>query len=82
MRWLVVVRREEPGLYVSLRRRFEGILWVEVIVDRRMGERRGRSAAVSTDRRRADRRWPLVPQERDRWQSFGYRLVRTGQPPA
>lgn len=56
-RWVIVVRVDRPEMYAALRRSFAGSVWVEVVVDRRHGERRqagGNEPAV--DRRRAGRR--------------------------
>jgi hypothetical protein len=74
-RWLVVVRRDEPGLYAYLARGFEGIALVDVILDRREGEgpRVNGLAAGATGAR--DRRRPATARERSRWTSFGYRMV-------
>ena len=55
-RYLVVVARAATELYASLRRTFEGRDNIEVIRDRRFGERRKRDDAVGHDRRRGDRR--------------------------
>ena len=53
---LFVVSRRYPDLYEYLRERFASDTAVEVILDRRMGERRQRQASHPTERRRADRR--------------------------
>jgi hypothetical protein len=54
---LLIVPRADPDLFDYLSRRLSGVPRVEVIFDRRSGERR-RSARAVTDRRRADRRSP------------------------
>jgi hypothetical protein len=74
-RWLIVVRRDQPGLYASLRARFDDIRLVDVILDRRERERRGAARSVRADRRRGQRRRPPTPAERDHWYTFGYRMV-------
>ena len=55
---VVVVSREHADLYVYLRDRFarEGYSEVEIILDRRLAERRRQSSAVSVERRRKERR--------------------------
>jgi len=55
-RHFVVVARAATELYESLKRTFEGRDNIEVIRDRRFGERRKRDDAVGLDRRRGDRR--------------------------
>jgi PHD/YefM family antitoxin component YafN of YafNO toxin-antitoxin module len=55
-RQLVIVSRQHPDLYVYLRDRFAAEADVEVILDRRLAERRREQAAVSRERRRQDRR--------------------------
>lgn len=72
-RWLVVVRRDQPGLYHYLRQEFEGIGLVDVILDRRQGD------APWAGEARAERRRPATLKEGTRWRSFGYQVVpRTG----
>lgn len=51
-----VVSRRHPDLYEYLRERFASDQAVEVILDRRVGQRRGSQKAHETERRRADRR--------------------------
>jgi len=55
-RYLVVVARAATELYASLKRTFADRDNIEVIRDRRFGERRKRDDAVGLDRRRGDRR--------------------------
>jgi hypothetical protein len=52
---LLIVPRADPQLFDYLSRRLSGVPRVEVIFDRRAGERR-RSSRPVTDRRRGDRR--------------------------
>ncbi len=79
-RWLIVVERDHADLYQHLKQRFRDIGFVQVIVDRREGDRRRRRLRVERDRRRADRRHPPTAKERDHWRLFGYRLVYRGEP--
>ena len=57
---LVVVGREQPELYEYFRRGFAGTSSVQVVLDRRVGERRGRrdGHGPAHDRRKGDRRRP------------------------
>ncbi|MBI3458447.1 MAG: hypothetical protein HY002_21960 [Candidatus Rokubacteria bacterium] len=75
-RWLLIVQRDELALYRYLSLRFHDLGFVEVIRDRRQGDRRRSDTRVEADRRRADRRQPLAPKEREQWSLFDYRLVR------
>jgi hypothetical protein len=43
-RWFVVVRRERRDLYRFMGERLEGVVGVEVMLDRRRGDRRRRLA--------------------------------------
>ena len=79
--WLLVVHPGQLDLYDHLTQRFGGIDFLEVIVDRRKGKRRHVDARVAADLRRADRRRPPTPKEREQWALFGYRLVRRGDSP-
>jgi hypothetical protein len=53
---LFIVARGHDHLYEDLRRQFSGNPEVEVLVDRRYGERRQSQAARESERRRSDRR--------------------------
>jgi len=66
-RYLVVVARAATELYASLKRTFEDSNGIEVIRDRRFGERRRRDDAVSLDRRRGDRRARPSVEGQVRW---------------
>jgi hypothetical protein len=55
-RHLIIVARDRPALYEHLRRAFEGNETIQVILDRRVGERRERNASTDAERRRAPRR--------------------------
>ncbi|MGH3118776.1 MAG: hypothetical protein ACRDQ2_17010 [Gaiellales bacterium] len=55
-RQLCIVSRQHPDLYAYLRQRFADDETVEVILDRRSAERRGRPVPVGRNRRVVDRR--------------------------
>lgn len=55
-RTLFIVSRQHPDLYAYLRERFATDTAVEVILDRRLTQRRQRDASRDEDRRLADRR--------------------------
>lgn len=55
-RTLFIVSRQHPDLYAYLRERFASDTAVEVILDRRLGQRRQRDALSGVDRRLGDRR--------------------------
>ncbi len=74
VRLLIVVERRSQDLYEYLRHDLTGVRGVEVIVDRRHGERRRGRHSVLRERRRADRR-----QERGVIHSMGCRFVRLGR---
>ncbi len=54
----IVVPRHRAYVADLLRKAFEGREEVEILVDRRQGERRTRQRPVALERRRADRRRP------------------------
>ena len=56
VRYLLIVARNQPDLWHYLKRNFAGDEKVEVILDRRRGERRQRIQPHEPERRRADRR--------------------------
>jgi len=59
-----IVSRQHRDLYTYLRERFASDPAVEVILDRRFGQRRQRKTEVDAERRRVDRRQrPEVEQE-------------------
>ena len=77
-RWLIIVRRDEPGLYQHLLDAFQEVPRVVVILDRRRGERRRTETAPShrtPERRRRDRRAAPSGAEADLWQTAGFRLI-------
>ena len=55
-RTVYIVARDHPELYAYLRDRFTCDGAVEVILDRRVAQRRRNDASYDPDRRRADRR--------------------------
>lgn len=60
---LLVVARENPHIYEYLKRMFAGNETLEVVMDRRKGDRRAQGAAQLPERRRsADRRRQEVDQ--------------------
>ena len=70
---LLIVARDEPRLYERLRQEFEGDEDLDVVLDRRVGDRRRQPQLVNADQRRADRRQALVA---DQLQRFGWATVR------
>jgi hypothetical protein len=74
--WLIVVRAGDWELYDYLRRRFEALPDVSVILDRRKRERRGpRDAVAPRDRRSRQRRRVASPEEQDWWETAGFRIA-------
>ena len=55
-RTLFIVSRQHSDLYAYLRERFASDHGVEVVLDRRVAQRRRRDAAYPVERRRAERR--------------------------
>lgn len=70
-RLLLIVSRAEPAQYTYLKRVFGGT--VDVILDRRMGERRRLQEPVAAERRCGDRRHHDCDQD---LQKFGWAVVR------
>jgi hypothetical protein len=67
MRTLIIVARDEPELWQSLKAQFAADETVEVILDRRLRERRQRIQACEPDRRGADHRlWRIETDLRSR----------------
>lgn len=75
-RLLFVVARQRPELYESLRQHCAEVDDVEVILDRRNGERRRRAGLTAEERRRAERRSHRVEQQ---LASVGFALVSGGR---
>jgi len=55
-RWVVVVKQNRPEAFAALRRNFAQSAWVEVVIDRRRGERRKAAGSTSVERRVGGRR--------------------------
>jgi len=72
-RYLFIVSPQHPWLYRSLSERFSGDHKVDVIVDRRRGERREGGVPVGPDRRRRDRR--IRPEIDEELRSRSYAIV-------
>ena len=69
VRLLFIVSRDHPELWHHLRRDFGEDEEVQVILDRRRGERRRQIQAREPERRGADRRQPAVDKDL-RYRSF------------
>jgi hypothetical protein len=70
---LLVVARHRRELYEEIKRAFAGHESVQVILDRRLGERRQRKGPAATDRRRRSRRAHSAIDEQLR--TIGWALV-------
>jgi hypothetical protein len=79
-RWLLVVQRDQPDLCRDLEQRFRDVAFVQVVLDRRGRDRRGRVRRTGAEQRGRERRRPPTVREREHWQLFGYRLVYRGEP--
>jgi hypothetical protein len=55
-RWVIVTQADRPEVYPAFQRSFAKSAWVQVVVDRRRGERRGGTAERAGDQRLAGRR--------------------------
>ncbi len=55
-RYLFIVARDRPEIYAELRQQFEGNADVEVLVDRRLADRRVRQESRDPERRLTERR--------------------------
>jgi hypothetical protein len=73
-RWVIVTRVERPEVYPVLQRSFAGSPWVEVVVDRRRGERRHGTTEGAGDQRLAGRR----SADQDLAQTPPFRLAQRG----
>ncbi|HWT83138.1 MAG TPA: hypothetical protein VN648_30520 [Candidatus Methylomirabilis sp.] len=60
--YLIVVARERPDLWHDLPRHFADYAGVEIVPDRRRGERRQQTGAPQMERRRTDRRRSVCPE--------------------
>ena len=63
LRHMFIVSREHVWLHNHLRERFQDDPRVDVILDRRVGQRRSTLVATPDERRRRDRRRPASPEE-------------------
>jgi hypothetical protein len=72
-RLVFVVSRQQPERYDFLKRAFSEEETVEIVLDRRRGQRRRESVAADTERRRSDRRTMDRNGEIDR---LGWTLIR------
>ena len=72
-RELFIVARDRPDLYRYLTQTFADAENVEVIWDRRSGERRGPGGEATPDRRRRDRR--TRPSVDDDLRTVGYAFL-------
>jgi hypothetical protein len=72
-RLIFLVSREAIAHYEYLRQAFQGEEDVEVILDRRRGERRGQAGEPGVERRRRDRR--VRPNAEDRLRALGWSIV-------
>src|SRR5919108_2195758 len=73
---LIIVGRDDPGLYQALCADWAGDKDVAVIFDRRVGQRRHEARTVDADRRQADRRRDPPVQALLAWRGGG----RAGPP--
>jgi hypothetical protein len=73
---LLIIGRDQPGLYEKLKAAFAGESNARVILDRRRGDRRSQSQGPSVERRRADRR--TRPAVDTRVRALGWAAVRLG----
>lgn len=74
-RWIIIVEPSRPEILGGLRRTFQRVPWVEVLLDRRRGERRHADESSQSDRRLGDRR----RREDDRTRVPDYRLAHRGE---
>jgi hypothetical protein len=72
MAFLVVVKRDEPGLFGYLQQHFQDPD-VEVVMDRRVGDRRRGERDTGEERRQRDRRTGS-PDQDPLWQ-YGFRVA-------
>ena len=70
--WVVVVHQDERDVYSRLRRAYDGLALVQVLLDRRDGQRRRAAEGPAGERRQADRRRSTLP----RAVSASHRLVQ------
>jgi hypothetical protein len=80
IRHLLIISRYHPGLYDYVSARFEGEDSVEVILDRRRGERRGNATQVTAERRSTDRRVRPHIDDALRMESMQFVTISRGRP--
>jgi len=73
---LFIVNRVQPDLYEDLRQRFASDTNVKVILDRRLGARRMRTAPAAAERRRAERR--SRPEVDQKLQTASHTMIVSG----
>jgi len=73
-RVLFIVSRAEPRLHRYVASAFTGVREVEIVLDRRQGERRQRKDPSLADRRRSDRRLNDVTRS---LQQLGWAVVKS-----
>ena len=74
-RWTIVARADRPEVFAALRRSFVGSVWVQVVVDRRRGQRRrSDDSPPGTERRGVGRR----TADRPPTQASEFRLAHRG----
>ena len=69
-RSLIIVAREEPDLWLYLTRSYGGIQGLEILLDRRQGERRHEVQPYTPERRQAERRRPPAIEKNPRRPPF------------
>src|SRR3989442_14763710 len=80
-RLLFVVSRAEPKRYEYLRTAFAGEEAMEIVFDRRVGQRRRSPMPYEGDRRRGDRRTPALRHQLDRARDGPVRPSHAARPP-
>jgi hypothetical protein len=56
LRHLLIIARRDPVMYATTKRSFAGHTDIEVVLDRRRGERRRQTLAIELNRRVSERR--------------------------
>jgi hypothetical protein len=85
-RWTIVARADRPEVFATLRRSFVGSAWVQVVVDRRRGQRRRSSGSVpgaerrGVGRRSADKHPTQVPEFRLAHRGDGFEVYEATGP--
>ncbi|MBI3029704.1 MAG: hypothetical protein HYY64_09355 [Candidatus Rokubacteria bacterium] len=70
VRYLLIIARHQPDLWQYLKDNFAGDAKVEVILDRRRGERRQRILPREVERRKGERRRQPGPEKDLNYRSF------------